>query len=441
MKCSTCRRELLMEKFTTKKNGVIPNVCDDCREKNTINARKRRQKIQETELKDNTKICSMCLTAKSTDDFRLKKDGVSTLKKCKQCEEKEKVRKEFREKNHNETKEKVCSKCKKVVPIEQFAKTAKGNYRKQCNPCSEIGKRARQKIKENVDQIEFDPQTEKICGKCNKVKPLSEFKERSTGGKTAHCVDCIDYMTNYMEKNKCPHGKLNKSACKECKGGSICQHNRTRTYCKECNGGSLCSHGKRKDRCKECEPLYGCNQYCEHNVLKTSCRDCKGGSICSHDKRRTRCLKCEGGSICEHRIVKFTCRECDFIGFLSDRVRGRVSSALRSSKTKHSIEYLGCSIEYYRTHLEKQFVQGMSWENYGTEWEIDHVVPLKYNNPELEEVIQRLHYKNTQPLWTEINASKGNRKIYWLQQANASTDGRLLSKKNVVKRSQSTDCI
>jgi hypothetical protein len=52
----------------------------------------------------------------------------------------------------------------------------------------------------------------------------------------------------------------------------------------------------------------------------------------------------------------------------------------------------------------------MSWENHG-EWEIDHIVPIKYNNPSLKEIIVRLHYTNTQSLWKEENMAKGNRYV------------------------------
>ena len=52
----------------------------------------------------------------------------------------------------------------------------------------------------------------------------------------------------------------------------------------------------------------------------------------------------------------------------------------------------------------------MSWENYG-EWHIDHKIPLKYNKPSLEEVVQRLHYTNTQPMWASENMSKGCRYV------------------------------
>ncbi len=52
----------------------------------------------------------------------------------------------------------------------------------------------------------------------------------------------------------------------------------------------------------------------------------------------------------------------------------------------------------------------MTWDNYG-KWEIDHFIPLKFETPTLEEIVERLHYKNTQPLWKEENMKKGNRYI------------------------------
>ena len=55
----------------------------------------------------------------------------------------------------------------------------------------------------------------------------------------------------------------------------------------------------------------------------------------------------------------------------------------------------------------------MNWDNYGNEWHIDHIVPVKYSKPSLEDIIDRLHYRNTQPLWASENISKGNRYIGW----------------------------
>jgi hypothetical protein len=78
------------------------------------------------------------------------------------------------------------------------------------------------------------------------------------------------------------------------------------------------------------------------------------------------------------------------------------------------MEYLECTIEELKNHIEKQFKEGMTWENHG-DWHIDHIIPLKYKQdgiaPSLEEISKRLHYKNTQPLWAEDNIAKGNRYI------------------------------
>ena len=41
---------------------------------------------------------------------------------------------------------------------------------------------------------------------------------------------------------------------------------------------------------------------------------------------------------------------------------------------------------------------------------IDHIIPLKYEDPDIDETIKRLHYTNTQPLWKEDNM-KNNRYI------------------------------
>lgn len=86
----------------------------------------------------------------------------------------------------------------------------------------------------------------------------------------------------------------------------------------------------------------------------------------------------------------------------------------KSEKSKHSIEYLCCDIFSYRKYLEDLMVDGMTWENYGSVWDIDHIVPLKYQNPTLEQVIERLHEYTT--FVKKDNIVKGNRYISRLQQ-------------------------
>ena len=82
----------------------------------------------------------------------------------------------------------------------------------------------------------------------------------------------------------------------------------------------------------------------------------------------------------------------------------------KKRKRNSSTEHLGCNTETFKKHIEQQFTEGMSWENYG-KWHIDHRIPLKYNKPSLEEVVKRLHYTNTHPMWASENISKGCRYI------------------------------
>jgi len=55
----------------------------------------------------------------------------------------------------------------------------------------------------------------------------------------------------------------------------------------------------------------------------------------------------------------------------------------------------------------------MNWDNYGSLWNIDHISPLK---PKIkiseEETIKRLHYSNTQPLYSIENMIKRNKEIF-----------------------------
>ena len=88
----------------------------------------------------------------------------------------------------------------------------------------------------------------------------------------------------------------------------------------------------------------------------------------------------------------------------------RVRSALRGGKNRGTLDYLGCDIVQYKAYMEALFTPGMTWDNMG-EWEIDHIIPIKYDNPTEYEEIGRLHYSNTQPMWAAENHAKGNRFI------------------------------
>jgi hypothetical protein len=69
---------------------------------------------------------------------------------------------------------------------------------------------------------------------------------------------------------------------------------------------------------------------------------------------------------------------------------------------------LGCSPQFLKEHIEKQFSDGMSWELVGKYIHIDHIIPLSSANTE-EELYKLCHYSNLQPLWAEDNLKKSNK--------------------------------
>ena len=44
---------------------------------------------------------------------------------------------------------------------------------------------------------------------------------------------------------------------------------------------------------------------------KTTCKECDGGSICEHGRRKTRCLDCDGSDMCKSRREPYNtgCRQ------------------------------------------------------------------------------------------------------------------------------------
>jgi len=84
------------------------------------------------------------------------------------------------------------------------------------------------------------------------------------------------------------------------------------------------------------------------------------------------------------------------------------------NKTSKSVEILGCSIPFFKEHLEKQFEQWMNWDNYGEynpngerTWNLDHIIPTDSAN-NIEELNKLNHYTNYRPLNSYENRMKSN---------------------------------
>ena len=87
--------------------------------------------------------------------------------------------------------------------------------------------------------------------------------------------------------------------------------------------------------------------------------------------------------------------------------RKRLRDFIKSTGKRVHLRF-GCTPEFMRTHIEKQFKRGMTWDNYG-EWHIDHIMPCAQFD-----LSNQLHadicfnWQNLRPLWAKDNHAKSD---------------------------------
>ena len=220
-------------------------------------------------------------------------------------------------------------------------------------------------------------------------------------GCKCYFISEINIRSNLLYKSceKC------RTRDKEIRNKNKCEHNKRQSSCKDCGGSQICKHNKHQSSCKDC----GGSQICEHNKQRSSCKDCGGSQICEHNKQRNKCKDCGGSSICEHNKRRNSCKDCLPILYLVNLQRSNISRIMKQTniaKTKPSIEYLGCSAEYFKEYIQSKMTFEMNFDNI----HYDHIKPVsKFNLEDEEELLKCCHYTNFQPLMSTDNLEKSNK--------------------------------
>jgi len=219
----------------------------------------------------------------------------------------------------------------------------------------------------------------KICTKCKENKPLAEYHKfkRGKNGRTSRCKVCFKiYYQNNADKilarrkkdYHCNFDKYSKRAKKYRKKYA----DKRRAYNKEYQ-----EHNRDKIRAQK-------KIYMQRPEVKER-----------YNKRQRQRRGCD---------VNFRLRQN-----LSQRLYYALKGKTKSKKT---LELLGCSVEQLKRHLEKQFKPGMTWENKG-KWDVDHILPCaSFDLSDPYQQKQCFHYSNLQPLWSSDNRSKGDKELY-----------------------------
>jgi len=89
-------------------------------------------------------------------------------------------------------------------------------------------------------------------------------------------------------------------------------------------------------------------------------------------------------------------------------LRSRLRNTLKGNyRTGSAVRDLGCTIDELKVYLESKFQEGMTWENHGTIWHIDHIEPLcSFDLTHHEQLLAAIHFTNLRPIFKEENLSK-----------------------------------
>lgn len=214
----------------------------------------------------------------------------------------------------------------------------------------------------------------KVCTKCKEEKSICDFGNRSNSkdGKSSQCKKCHNLRSAEYQKN-------NYEECLE----------RQRIW-----------------RSKNPEWVYNrFKKYRKENPEKVKENNLKFYNNNPEKRKQYR----ENYKNRKNQQKKER-RKNDPTFVIVNNIRSRIYKYLNKleiTKRNKTFDIVGCTPQELKEHLEKQFIDGMAWEN-RSEWHIDHIIPLSSAKTE-DELYELCHYTNLQPLWAEDNLKKSNK--------------------------------
>lgn len=230
----------------------------------------------------------------------------------------------------------------------------------------------------------------RICTQCEVEKQETEFNKKKS------YYDGLDPWCRSCKHNKDKEAyKKNKDRVKA-KASEYYYSNKTDILTRRKNDKTIQEYNKQyklenKDYIKEYNLQYREDTFEERQLYKKEYREKNKDKIREYGRNKLK---------------------NDPLFKLAKKLRNRLRDYLKSNRNnftkKSSSEYLGCSIEECKIYLENQFKEDMTWENHGSVWHIDHIIPLSFAKTE-DQLYLLCHYTNLQPLFVLENLKKNNK--------------------------------
>jgi len=353
------------------------------------------KKYKQQDISSGVIKCISCEDIKSLNNFYLKGDYYSyTCKECYKKKHKNNYKKVDKVKEVNKVFNFiVCNKCGKEKPVGDYLKRIDGYYNKKCKECR------------CVKSTKINPERNdgyKTCYKCKLDLPITEYyyKNGKPNGSCKKCRVVVNRVNNKKWRNT-KEGKLKSKEAKK----------RYKNKLKELKKPER----EEKKRVKELLLLEKENRKLEREKNK----ELKIQKKIEYEKLMEYWKSDEWQEIKKEKERKRQGEkwkrkwENDELFAMKVRIRNLIRNTFRKAghtkPEKRTEGILGCNYDELKSHLESQFVDGMSWDNRG-EWHIDHIIPLS-SATNKESLIELSHYTNLQPLWAEDNLEKSNKII------------------------------
>lgn len=240
----------------------------------------------------------------------------------------------------------------------------------------------------------------KKCSKCNEVKSVSEFNrtKRMNDGYSSWCKSCNkEYRKIYNQRTK----SKRKEYSKEYRSKVIPnQYQITTLCCTKCNElKPVSDFHKRKD---------------SPSGYRSHCKQC------THESNNLRNKEYRSKQHIKDKRNQYMCERRKHSTFrLIENLRGRIHSALNGkTKSKSTLELLGCSVEYLKEHLQQTAINNgystFDINNYsGKEYHVDHIIPCAVFDLSIpDEQNKCFHYSNLQILDAKTNMSKSDKLLF-----------------------------
>lgn len=271
----------------------------------------------------------------------------------------------------------------------------------------------------------------KLCKKCNEIKSIDCFgrHSRTKDGIATQCKEC---RNNQHIKNKLKRTPIEVvEGFKKCSNCNLDKHTSEFPINNQCSMGvhsicNICNTTKAIKWAKDNPEKMRINgkKYRDNNVEKEKQRKRIYKQKNKHNLKKYKVSlekRREYKRKNKHKLRKQEKerRENNPLYKLKSNVRCTIKDAFhracngKYSKNEKSEEILGCTMEEFKNHIESQFLDWMSWDNYGNcetneykcSWVIDHIIPL-CSAKNREDIILLNHWSNLQPMCNKRNRDK-----------------------------------